>query len=165
MKEDNLRRFTQVFKNLDPNDRLEVANAIVESLHLSDSLLREDGYDRDLSGLVMPILENYISTGNNQIKLNRIKQLVERFNKLPLEHQSNVIEALEESIGEKLTQEELFYGYQICQKEGHTFGPWNENIIERPEFDEAGWCFYKEKYLVYNRICKRCGKEEIRTNK
>ena len=138
MKDYNVRKFVEVFKNLDPQDKLVIANAIVEELHLNDSLLREDGYDRDLSGLVMPILEDYISKETNKEKLKRTKKLLDRYNKLPDINKTNVIEGLEEEFNLALIKEESFIGYQICQKEGH---------------------------IWKNDICTRCGKEKIKTNK
>ena len=162
MTKANIQKFIEIFKTLDPKDKLEIANAIVEELHLSDSFIREDGYDRDLSGMVMPILEDYISKETNKDKLETTKKLVDRFNKLPSNHQSNVIESLEENFESAITREEQFYGYQICQKEGHIFTNWEEKETKWKEFDEAGWCEYYEKYQYLKRKCTRCGKEEIK---
>lgn len=133
----DIEKFVKIFSSLDPKDKLQIADAIVEELHLSDSLIREDGYDRDLSGMVMPILENYITNETNKEKLKNTKQLLDRFNKLPDSNKANIIEGLEEEFNLALIKEESFVGYQTCQKEGHI---WNNNI------------------------CTRCGKEKIKTN-
>lgn len=138
MKKVEIEKFVKIFSSLDPKDKLQIADAIVEELHLSDSFIREDGYDRDLSGMVMPILENYITNETNKEKLKNTKQLLDRFNKLPDSNKANIIEGLEEEFNLALIKEESFVGYQTCQKEGHI---WNNNI------------------------CTRCGKEKIKTNK
>ena len=137
MKKVDIQKFVQIFKNLDPKDKLQIADAIVEELHKSDSLLREDGYDRNLCGMVMPVLEEFVSKETNKEKLKNTKKLLTRFNKLPNNNKTNIIEGLEEEFTQAITKEEMFIGFQICQKEGHI---WNNNI------------------------CTRCGKEKIKTN-
>lgn len=137
MKKIDIEKFVKVFKTLDSIDKLQIADAIVEELHKSDALKREDGFDRNLCGMVMPILDDYIKQESNKNKLNNIKGLIDRFNKLPDSNKANVIEGLEEEFTQKVIKEEMYIGYQICQKEGHI---WNNNI------------------------CTRCGKEKIKTN-
>lgn len=149
MKLYNIRKFVEVFKNLDPQDKLIIADAIVEELHLSDKLLEQDGYNRDLSGMIMPILEDYVSKEKNKEKLKHTNELLDRFNKLPANNQTNIIESLEESFENKLTQEELFYKYQLCQKEGHIFDDINKSKKGKP-------------YI--KRKCLRCGMVETKQN-
>ena len=116
MKKIDIEKFVKVFKTLDPIDKLQIADAIVEELHKSDALKREDGFDRNLCGMVMPILDDYIKQESNKNKLNNIKGLIDRFNKLPDSNKVNVIEGLEEEFTQKVIKEEMYIGYQICQK-------------------------------------------------
>lgn len=116
MKNNNIENFIKIFKGLDPNDQLKIANAIVESLHLSDNLLREDGYDRDLSSMVMPILEDYVSKQTNKEKLKNTKELITKFNELPSSNKANIIEGLEDKFKEGIEREKQFLKFQESKK-------------------------------------------------
>ena len=110
------------------------------------------------------VLETYISNTNDKRKLENLKLLIDRFNKLPVNHQVKVIESLEKNIEEAIIKEELSYGLEICQTEGHTFSGWQQQVTEIRDFDEAGWCEIVEKYTYEKRKCLRCGIEETKTN-
>lgn len=92
-----------------------------------------------------------------KIELNKMKQILERFNRLSSNHKKNVLE----KIDRVLREEELSYGREICQKEGqHSYGEWYSREYEIVEFDEASWREYTERGIHYIRECTRCGATE-----
>ena len=89
--------------------------------------------------------------------LTKVKELLERYNKLPSFNQKKVLINIERS----LREQELSYGKEVCQKEGqHTYGDWYPKKYEIVEFDEASWREYTERRTHYIRECTRCGATE-----
>ena len=154
----NVHKFVTAFKSLDQNDQLLLADAIVEELHKCDTLIEQDGFNRDLCGMVMPELEKFISITRDKLELEKTKNLLERFDKLSKEYQEKVMEKfltssvkdeMEISFEVYLIQQEYAYGRSICEKEGHIPSEW----IETP-----GEMFWRKK-------CTRCGEIVDSTDK
>ena len=92
-----------------------------------------------------------------KIELNKMKQILERFNRLSSNHKKNVLE----KIDRVLREEELSYGREICQKEGqHAYGEWYTKEYEIFEFDESTKKQIIETGVSYIRECTRCGATE-----
>lgn len=152
MKKANIQKFIAVFQELDPSDQLLLADAIVEELHKSDRLIEQDGFNRDLCGMVMPELEKFVSITRDKIELEKAKNLLERFDKLPKEYQekvmgsfltSSVKDEMEIAFEVYLIQQEYNYGRTICKKEGHIPSEW----IQAP-----GQQLWRKKCLRCNEI-------------
>lgn len=111
------------------------------------------------------VLDNYILNTTDKSKLDKLKQLMGRFNRLPVNRQAYIMETLEKKFEQAILKEEMtYFGDEICQKEGHIYTEWEDKVFEDKYFDEAGWCEVTEKHPYQKRKCERCGITETRTN-
>ena len=161
MRKFNIQKFIEVFKQLDPCDQLLLADVLVEELHKSDRLIEQDGFNRDLCGMIMPELEKFISITKDKLELGYAKELLDRFDRLPVEYQEKTMEQfLTGSLKDEmkidfethLLVQEHDYKQDVCKNEGHLPSEWEEVT-------------FNGGIKGYMRQCPRCGRFICREEK
>lgn len=93
------------------------------------------------------------------------------FKKLPISHQLSVIKSFKRKVKkQKLTLEKELID-QVCKKDGHSFGEWEQKMItvmeknpylgSRDYIVPEGMEWIPKTYPEWRRKCSRCGYEEI----
>ncbi len=151
------------YTNLNPENRLKIANTIVEWLRNIDGY-SDPRYDKEKAKMVKAFFEDLIKVLEIDTDNYKIVNSLKKFEGLSDEHKDDVLSSLAEVI-EIYAQEEYQQSLEdLCQKNGHLFGKWEyRKWIERGSCDDPR--FRQEhptgEYVVdrqeWSRTCRRCG--------
>ena len=154
------------FVDLEPEQQLEIANAIFEELIDNEDAFGEDGYNTELSESVRGLIDRFIFENKNKKDLKKVQEILKHFKELSVHKKEKVITELESLVDKYYKKEIQEQKEHICQNEGHIMGEW-----EKSEWTsyEDGWIDHQYVYGIkchhegWSRICERCGFKEAVT--
>ena len=138
---------------------------------LNEEVLGNDCYDVVKSSSLKKNLEKYISYLTSKTKMEKLKSLLDRFDKLDKKYKISLIEELLDSFEEKLVKQEQEQEQLLdtCKNEGHAWGAWKEGSqIKYGIYCPADLLNpmrgqpYSYEVPIWVKTCERCGCEETR---
>ena len=134
-------------------------NKLKEKLSTNISVKKAyEGIDKFLDGIT------------NKKTLEKVKELVLRFNNLEADYQESLLEEMLEPFEEQMKQEEKSQGWVTCKKNGHNWNQWKKGcrmekgIYSPPDITDFSDPNRGKEYWyevpIWVRECKRCGSEE-----
>ena len=180
------------FRLLEPEQQLEIANAVIEELELNEDVINEDieddtydeedeKYDMSKSETLRKLFLAFINMTNNSEKLNKYKEILNKYDSLGDEYKEKVLDRFGDIITNEYDNQTHDINAAICLKEGHVFGewkyaPWTEygpgmidhQSIERMEYTHERWictcgrCGFVKKVTEEPEEAKKAREEELR---
>lgn len=152
----NLKSWLHNYENLNPEQQLEVAKAIVERLEQQQMYFPKNDQGRKA---VIIFLKKLLNSASRKDKIAENNSLLNRFLELSQENQEKAIEEIFEVMNLAIMAQENEKNKEICEHDGHLFGEWQDGswtTIEKGIIDHEVVESAETKYYWW-RTCSRCG--------
>ncbi len=152
----NLKTWIHNFENLDPEQQIEVAKAIVDILERKYYWESETKEEKDK---IVEFLRKFLQGVSQRKNIDNYESLLTRFNGLTRENKDKAIASIIDTIKSYIRRDEHEANEKICEKEGHDFGKWDSRSwTEKAVVWDAGPQGTVDATVIeWFRTCKRCG--------
>ena len=153
----NIGTWIHNYNNLNPEQQLEVAEAIVKDLEANQYKYTQD--DKNKSNKVIIFLKKILESASQEKSITESEIIIRRFKKLSKDNRNKVLGEILHIIDSYIKKQNQQDKETICQREGHLFNTWTESTWkEKAVVWDAGPQGYAEvECHSWHRICQRCG--------
>lgn len=154
-------RWVNNYSNLEPDDQLIVAEAIVTELGDNENLLDpEDEYNNEKSIIVRKFFELIKQKAKLSQKLKKYEEVFDKYESLSEKNKMKLFDEIYSIILKYYGIQEQENKEEICKQEGHTFSKWKhykwteyiDTVIDHQHVHN-----YPIEHENWERTCSRCG--------
>lgn len=155
----NTKNWINNFKNLNPDNQLKVAEAIINELKDNEIILDESEYNKDQSKAIRNLFDKLKFSIEQRKESKKFATIIERFDSLSKSNKRKVIDELFKIIKKYYGIQEQETKKKICKEEGHLFGNWKMNSWTTKEvyWDAGSQGTIDVPHTEWYRTCARCG--------
>lgn len=154
------KKWIDNYNSLNPNNQLEVAEAIVNKLKDNEKNFNDDEYDKENSKVVRELFNSIKNKINQSEELKKFNNVFNRYESLSPNNRKKVSNEIFKTIVKYLRIQKQDDKNKICEHEGHIFGKWKnikwtefvDTVIDHQYIDD-----YPIEHEEWFRTCTRCG--------